>query len=469
MTTTCHYLIIDDDQARAERIGTLLDFVGVSWQMTDTKTWQNTPYLTMMAIFISCLPTETETVNFLDQILVKAPDSYVILLKDEKNRFSPSHPAILSKLCFPFTYAQLLETLHKCQVAQREQRDEPRAEIIQSQKYNLVGQSDKVNEIRTLISQVAITDASVLILGESGTGKEVVARNIHLMSPRRNKPFVPINCGSIPSELLESELFGHEKGAFTGAISARQGRFELAGSGTLFLDEIGDMPLSMQVKLLRVLQERTFERVGSNKPIEVNVRIIAATHQNLEQAIEDGNFREDLYYRLNVFPIDIPSLRQRKEDIPLLLNELVSRVEREGRPGVHFLPGAIDELTKYQWPGNVRELANMVERLTILYPNGIIDREELPARIQRKVKEIDTESNEQEERSALLKELAPEPDISEGIDLKEHLIKTELILIKQALNDADWVVAHAATALNMRRTTLVEKMRKYGLSRKEKA
>lgn len=468
MTTTCHYLIIDDDKARGERIGTLLDFVGVSWQKSDSKNWINTPYLTMGAIFISCLSTESATADFLDQIYSKAPDSNIILLVDENNRFTQSHPGIYSKLCFPFTYAQLLETLHRCQVAQRETVDESRSQIIQSQKYNLVGQSDKINKIRTLINQVAITDASVLILGESGTGKEVAARNIHLMSSRRNKPFVPINCGAIPGELLESELFGHEKGAFTGAISTRQGRFELACGGTLFLDEIGDMPLAMQVKLLRVLQERMFERVGSNKPIEVNVRIIAATHQNLEQAIKEGDFREDLYYRLNVFPIEIPALRDRKEDIPLLLNELVSRIEREGRPGVHFLPGAIDALTKYQWPGNVRELANMVERLTILYPNGIIDREELPARIHRTTTETDDETQEQDERSALLKELAPEPDLSEGIDLKEHLIKTELKLIKQALNDADWVVAHAATALNMRRTTLVEKMRKYGLSRKEK-
>ncbi|WP_367605848.1 sigma-54 dependent transcriptional regulator [Legionella sp. W05-934-2] len=467
MTTTCHYLIIDDDTARGERIGTLLDFVGVSWQMSDTKNWINTPYLTKAAIFISCLPTESETATFLDQVHAKAPDGHIILLMDEKNRFTPSHSAVFSKLCFPFTYAQLLEILHKCQVAQREHSDESRAHLLQSQKYNLVGQSDKMNEIRTLINQVGITDASVLILGESGTGKEVAARNIHLTSSRRTKPFVPINCGAIPGELLESELFGHEKGAFTGAISTRQGRFELASGGTLFLDEIGDMPLAMQVKLLRVLQERTFERVGSNKPIEVNVRIIAATHQNLEQAIKEGNFREDLYYRLNVFPIEMPALRDRKEDIPLLLNELVSRVEREGRPGVHFLPGAIDSLTKYRWPGNVRELANMVERLTILYPNGIIDREELPARIHRTISETSQQSQEQDERTALLKELAPETDLSEGIDLKEHLIQTELKLIKQALNETDWVVAHAATALNMRRTTLVEKMRKYGLSRKE--
>lgn len=468
MTTTCHYLIIDDNKDRGDRIGTLLDFVGVSWQMSDTKNWINTPYLTMSAVFISCLPTEKETADFLDQIYTKAPDSHIILLVDDKHRFSQSHPTIYSKLCFPFTYAQLLETLHKCQVAQREYADESRISMIQSQKYNLVGQSERINEMRSLIGQVAVTDASVLILGESGTGKEVAARNIHLMSPRKNKPFIPINCGAIPGELLESELFGHEKGAFTGAISTRQGRFELASGGTLFLDEIGDMPLTMQVKLLRVLQERTFERVGSNKPIEVNVRIIAATHQNLEQGIKDGDFREDLYYRLNVFPIEIPALRERKEDIPLLLNELVSRVEREGRPGVHFLPGAIDALTKYNWPGNVRELANMVERLTILYPNGIIDREELPARIHRSVEESDKETQEEDERTALLKELAPEPDLSEGIDLKEHLIKTELKLIKQALHEADWVVAHAATALNMRRTTLVEKMRKYGLSRKEK-
>ncbi len=313
--------------------------------------------------------------------------------------------------------------------------------------------------------------ASVLILGESGTGKEVVARTIHTLSSRASKPFIPINCGAIPGELLESELFGHEKGAFTGAITSRQGRFELANGGTLFLDEIGDMPLAMQVKLLRVLQEQSFERVGANKSITVNVRIIAATHRNLELAIQEGKFREDLFYRLNVFPIEMPPLRERRDDIPILFNELISRIESESRPIIHLHAEAITSLANYNWPGNVRELANLVERLSILYPNSVVSKNELPRRFQGEAILIPI-SNEigssMSERAALLGIMSPELTSSEGIDLKEHLVKTELTLMIQALEEADWVVARAASYLNMRRTTLVEKMRKYGLTRPEK-
>jgi sigma-54 dependent transcriptional regulator, flagellar regulatory protein len=333
----------------------------------------------------------------------------------------------------------------------------------------LVGNSDSIRFIRKLIAQVANTDASVLVLGESGTGKEVVARSIHALSSRANKPFVPINCGAIPAELLESELFGHEKGAFTGAITSRQGRFELANGGTLFLDEIGDMPLAMQVKLLRVLQEHSFERVGANKSITVNVRIIAATHRNLELAIKEGTFREDLFYRLNVFPIEVAPLRERNTDVPLLFNELISRIESENRPIVRLLPDAMDSLSCYSWPGNVRELANLVERLSILHPNGIVSKSDLPHRFKGDISPSTNELGSSiNERAALLGMAQETPLNNEGIDLKEHLVKTELALMIQALGEADWVVARAANYLNMRRTTLVEKMRKYGLTRPEK-
>jgi sigma-54 specific flagellar transcriptional regulator A len=332
-----------------------------------------------------------------------------------------------------------------------------------------VGNSDSIRFVRKLISQVANTDASVLVLGESGTGKEVVARTIHALSSRAHKPFIPINCGAIPAELLESELFGHEKGSFTGAITSRQGRFELANEGTLFLDEIGDMPLVMQVKLLRVLQEHSFERVGASKSTTVNVRIIAATHRDLESAIREGTFREDLFYRLNVFPIEMPPLRERNHDVPLLFNELISRIECEHRPTVQLLPEAMEALLYYNWPGNVRELANLVERLSILYPNGIVSRGELPRRFQGE-SVVENELNASiNERATLLGLIAHESLTHiEGIDLKEHLEQTELNLMNQALEDADWVVARAASFLNMRRTTLVEKMRKYGLTRPEK-
>jgi sigma-54 dependent transcriptional regulator, flagellar regulatory protein len=330
---------------------------------------------------------------------------------------------------------------------------------------NLVGSSAGVRKVRRLIEQVGKTDATVLLLGESGTGKEVVARNIHYHSQRRYKPFVPVNCGAIPPDLLESELFGHEKGAFTGAISARRGRFEMAAGGTLFLDEIGDMPLAMQVKLLRVLQERTFERVGSNKSIAADARIVAATHSNLEDAIREGKFREDLYYRLNVFPMEMPTLRSRVEDLPLLVNDLVNRTEHEKRGSIRLTPAAMDCLCRYRWPGNVRELANLIERLVILYPNASVDADDLP----EKYRVRSSSSERVDTRAGALADASMAAQVlpSEGLDLKEHMNKLESMLIIQALDDAGGIVAHAARRLRMGRTTLVEKMRKLGIRRND--
>jgi len=316
-----------------------------------------------------------------------------------------------------------------------------------------------------MIDQVSDTNASVLILGDSGTGKEVIARNIHAQSSRSKKPFIPINCGAIPADLLESELFGHEKGAFTGAISSRQGRFELAEGGVIFLDEIGDMPLPMQVKLLRVLQERCYEKVGSNKSIKTDVRVIAATHRRLEELIAEGNFREDLFYRLNVFPIEVPPLRERRSDIPLLIHEMISRIERENRGSVRLSKKAIAMLQQYDWPGNVRELANLIERLAILFPHGVVDSKDLPEKYQVKgAITADLESTEDEINPVPLNaEMSELP--SDGIDMKKYLTDIEKTLIEQALMKSNNVVARAADMLNMRRTTLVEKMRKYEIER----
>jgi sigma-54 specific flagellar transcriptional regulator A len=320
---------------------------------------------------------------------------------------------------------------------------------------------------------VAPFDSSVLVLGESGTGKEMVARAIHQQSPRRDKPFVAINCGAIPAELLESELFGHEKGAFTGAISARKGRFEMAEGGTLFLDEIGDMSLPMQVKLLRVLQERVFERVGGNKTQRCDVRIIAATHRNLEQAIADGRFREDLFYRLSVFPLDLPALRERLEDMPQLIGEFNQRLARRGLGLVRFSNGAMQALNGYAWPGNVRELSNLVERMAILFPHGEVRASDLPEKYrgQRVADEVrgaallslmeDQAVTFAHETPALIDSLGVLPE--QGLDLKDHLADIEVGLIRQALDVTGGVVAHAARLLHMQRTTLVEKLRKYGL------
>jgi sigma-54 specific flagellar transcriptional regulator A len=388
--------------------------------------------------------------------------------------------SILGVIDEPFTYPQLTELLHFCQVFGQAKKSQVPTSVNQTKLFrSLVGRSEGVAHVRHLIGQVASSDATVLILGQSGTGKEVVARNIHYMSERSDGPFIPINCGAIPPELLESELFGHEKGSFTGAISSRKGRFEMAEGGTLFLDEIGDMPLQMQVKLLRVLQERVFERVGGSKTISTNVRIVAATHRDLESMISENEFREDLYYRLNVFPIEMPALSERRDDIPLLLQELVSRVFNEGRGKVRFTQRAIESLKEHNWSGNVRELSNLVERLTILFPGGLVDVNDLPHKYRYiDVPEYCVEvSEEQLERDALASIFSDEEPVEipetrfptelppEGVNLKDLLAELEIDMIRQALELQDNIVARAAEMLGIRRTTLVEKMRKYGMSK----
>jgi sigma-54 specific flagellar transcriptional regulator A len=368
------------------------------------------------------------------------------------------------------------------------------------------GTSRPMRAVHRLIEQVAPFDTNVLILGESGTGKEMVARHIHELSGRTAHPFVPVNCGAIPADLLESELFGHEKGAFTGALSTRLGRFEFAEGGTLFLDEIGDMSLQMQVKLLRVLQERSFERVGSNKTMHCNVRIIAATHRNLEEAISAGRFREDLFYRLNVFPVQMPPLRERLEDLPMLIDHLLQRQAQNATRGIRLDKDAMGCLARNQWPGNVRELANLLERLAILFPAQTIGAADLPERYRGTAPAARTNPSAAAAAGEAVHFLAKPPAVIEphapleeleldevevcelvesaeasagtplvydvmdghlpsgGIDLKDHLSAIEIGLIRKALVEADGTVAEAARLLRIRRTTLVEKLRKYRLS-----
>jgi sigma-54 specific flagellar transcriptional regulator A len=319
-------------------------------------------------------------------------------------------------------------------------------------RHRVTGNSRSIRKVRQQIEQVADFDTNVLITGQSGTGKELVARTVHELSERADMPFVPINCGAIPAELLESELFGHNKGAFTGAISDRTGRFELADGGTLFLDEIGDMSLDMQVKLLRVLQERCFERVGSNKTQSCNVRIVAATHRDLPAAVAAGEFREDLYYRLNVFPIEMPPLFKRVSDLPQLMQELLVHHEGAKAGKLRVSAAALRALAAYSWPGNIRELSNLVERLAIIKPSGTIQLEDLPAKYRQGVPdEIDS-----------LENVAVATEAGEA-NLKQHLQTLEQGLIQQAFEAADGVVANAAKLLNMQRTTLVEKIRKYDI------
>ncbi len=344
----------------------------------------------------------------------------------------------------------------------------------------LDGHSKAVQQVSELIERVANTSANVLILGESGTGKEVVARSIHTISNRASKYFVPVNCAAIPQELLESELFGHVKGAFTGAITDRKGRFELAEGGTLFLDEIGDMDLSMQAKLLRVLQEKVYERVGSGKSISANVRVIAATHRNLEEMVANGDFREDLYYRLHVYPIELPPLRRRSEDLPSLVYAITDKIKQETGTDVKVTSDAMSALARYTWPGNVRELSNLLERLSILYPDKVVDAAKLPNKYSSGSIN-DTQANEHlslndfaasSAETEMLDEMQSTNPVGlplltkEGVDLKSHITSIEQFYIQQALDLANGVVAQAAKLLGLRRTTLVEKLKKYQFQRK---
>jgi sigma-54 specific flagellar transcriptional regulator A len=349
------------------------------------------------------------------------------------------------------------------------------------------GTSPAIVAVNRLIQQVAPYDSTVLILGESGTGKEIAARAIHAASPRRQRPFVAVNCGAIPAELLESELFGHEKGSFTGAISTRKGRFEIAEGGTLFLDEIGDMSLPMQVKLLRVLQERIYERVGSNVSSECDVRIIAATHRNLEESIVRGNFRGDLFYRLNVFPIEMPTLATRIEDISMLIDDFMRQASERGRPRLRLQPETLQALSTYSWPGNIRELSNLIERLAILCPDRPVGVGDLPARYRpADWTAPNLVAALTEEIPQLVASVAGEGEVDDdtvlpasvwigesdaitrlpenGVDLRAHLTVIERSLISQALQRSGGTVAHAARLLNLRRTTLVEKLRKLGMA-----
>lgn len=323
---------------------------------------------------------------------------------------------------------------------------------VEDQFEGMIGRSRAMRDVFDRIQKVAKTDSTILIMGPSGTGKELVASAIHKLSSRGQRNRVSVNCGAIPGELLESELFGHIKGAFTGAISTRKGRFELAQNGTIFLDEIGDMPQLLQVKLLRVLQERQIEPVGSSENIDIDVRVIAATHRDLEKAVQEGKFREDLFYRLNVIPIRMPALKERREDIPLLISHFLDRFVSADRSNeISFAPLTMDLLMGYDWPGNVRELENVIERLVILRGGNEILPEDLPAKIFR--------SNPLATHTYKTLFELPEP----GVDLKQILSDIEDSLIMQAMNRTGGNKNQASKLLTLNRTTLIEKMKKKNL------
>ncbi|MGS2716584.1 sigma-54 dependent transcriptional regulator [Eionea flava] len=479
-------VVVDDNVERRQNLHVILEFLGehvvvesdIDWQQkaANSESDEEGEYV---AVVLGACPQQQSLESRIQMIAKWSQSVAIIILNEEddevidlKRLDGHIRQQVIATLTSPPTYNKLIDTLYRAQcfheaaLASQKQPLRRPPHLFRS----LVGNSRGIKSVREMMSQVADKDVTVLVTGESGTGKEVVARNLHYHSSRKDQPFVPVNCGAIPAELLESELFGHEKGAFTGAISTRAGRFEMAEGGTLFLDEIGDMPLNMQVKILRVLQEKCFERVGGNKSQNTNVRIIAATHRNLEDMIEAGTFREDLFYRLNVFPIEMPSLNERREDIPVLLNEIVARLENEKRGSVRFNSTAIMSLCQHPWAGNVRELANLVERMAIMHPYGVIGANDLPAKYRHvdvtdETFDLPVAEEEDDALPAVVNMNATALLPEAGIDLKEYLTSLEQDLIQQALDDSGGVVARAAERLTIRRTTLVEKMRKYGLQR----
>lgn len=364
----------------------------------------------------------------------------------------------------PFILDELLIIINKALNYAKLQHENVRLKQQLKNSYNfkdLTGNSPEINKVYEMIHRVADTDSTVLITGESGTGKEVVAKTIHYNSSRANQPFVPLNCAAIPKDLLESELFGHEKGAFTGALNCRTGRFELAHGGTIFLDEISELDPSLQAKLLRVLQEMEFERVGGVRTIKVDVRVLAATNRDLEKNVKENRFREDLFYRLNVIPIHIPPLRNRTEDIPLFIDHFLHELSKKRkREPLKFSPAVMELLIKYQWPGNVRELKNLVERFTILVSGNTV-----------RVSDLPDKCNSGGGKAELTPEPSGSPEYSSqdiaipdnGIDLNAVINTLERRLIAKAMEKTGGVRSRAASLLGLNRTTLIEKMKKMGM------
>jgi len=476
-------ILVDDDKRRRASLEAILSFLKVQHTViTFVELLQSNEPIEQYSIALigQCsLPLSlNKLIHFFSDSYTNTPLCLLESWNDTEKLTDKSKKLLLRVLSRDVDDELLTDLLHEAQIY-RSVRVKLKGQL-QVEFPLIVGQSPKILELKQVMSKVVDREVNIFISGESGTGKELVARSLHNVSSRAKAPFVPVNCGAIPAELLESELFGHEKGAFTGAVSSRAGRFEMADGGTLFLDEIGDMPLPMQVKMLRVLQERSFERVGGSKTIKVDVRIVTATHRNLEDMVELGTFREDLFYRLNVYPIEVPALRERKSDIQVLLQAFTERAADQGLGRLKFQRSAIDSLERHPWDGNVRELLNLIERLAIMYPDGVVGVSELPQKC-RHVDEPDPsryqvqgDMNLESDRHfiSVLEESAHTetpplfvlPD--RGLNLKQQVEDLETTLIQQALDRSNQVVARAATLLSIRRTTLVEKMRKYGIQRK---
>jgi two-component system NtrC family response regulator len=354
----------------------------------------------------------------------------------------------------PFNNEELLLSLDKAARFARTQQENRRLRQQIQEKFgpnNIIGRGKAMQGVLEMVHRAGPSKSTVLITGESGTGKELVARAIHNVSPRKDAPFISVNCAALNPGVLESELFGHEKGSFTGATALRKGRFESANTGTLFLDEIGEISMDTQVKLLRVLQERTLERVGGTQPIEVDIRVVAATNKNLLEEVQNGNFREDLYYRLNVVSIEMPPLRERREDIPLLAAFFLDKYAKENdKPVKSFSPAAMDYISGYEWPGNVRQLENVIERCVVLASREFIEADELPPELR---------DEESQFKGAV--DMLPAK-----LDLPQTLERIEAALVRRALVRSDFVQVKAAELLNISKSLLQYKMKKYKLTTK---
>lgn len=457
---TQRVLILDDESSLRTALFRALDRQGwnviTSHRIDEARTLCQGETPIDLAIVDLNLP-DGDGIEFMGWIKSQYPNCEVIILTGHGSieaAIRATQQGAFHFVTKPFNLEELLSLSEKALSHRKLQQENQQLRTELNKKYKfdqVIGTSEAIQDVLRLVERVADSDSTVLVSGESGTGKELIARAIHYNSSRATGPFIPINCGAIPSELLESELFGHVKGAFTGAISNRIGRFELADGGTIFLDEIGDLEPALQVKILRALQERSFEPVGGTKTVQVNVRVIAATNVDLEDAVEQGRFREDLYYRLNVIPIVVPPLRERRADVPLLLKHFMDFFSRsKGRGLTGFTPDCLQVLSAYAWPGNIRELENLVERLTILKGQGMVDVADLPPKYRS------GSSHASADPGAL--EI---PD--NGLDFNSAVDAYENALIMRALEKTGWNRNQAAMLLRLNRTTLVEKIKKKGL------
>lgn len=457
---TQRILIVDDESSLRTALFRALDRKG--YQVVTAASRKESLSITESEIgfdlaLVDLRLPDGDGIDLMTELKSKNPKTQVIILTGYgtiENAVEATQKGAFHFITKPFNLDEIMSLVDKALTQKKLEVENHQLRSALHKKYrfdNIIGQSDEIRHVLDMIERVSDSDSTILITGESGTGKELVAKAIHYNSPRATHAFVPINCGAIPGELLESELFGHIKGAFTGSVANRIGRFELANEGTLFFDEIGDMNPTLQVKLLRVLQERKYEPVGSTKTLSADVRVVAATNKDLEVEVNEGQFREDLFYRLNVIPIKMPALRERKSDIPLLFHHFIEHFNRNRQNRIEGISDeALETLTHYPWPGNIRELENLVERMTILKGGGRIELNDLPEKYRAGVSGLRVHTG-----TLTLPE--------SGMDFNSAVDHYENALILQALEKTGWNRNQAAMLLKLNRTTLVEKIKKKGL------